>query len=453
MPELLFLSGILIIALILVYLVHREYLLLGFVILTLIVIPSNLGQTLRTFVQVTDFIILFYLFFRQYGLDFRNYPVVPKPAIYFLVILYTSLFFSIAFSEYPYSGLTFVLRTTIFFIIIYFFYGIIRTQEHVKVVLLSIFISGFILVSSIILDFIMMGRGLAYLFLPMRDLQYGIYGNYNVTGSYAIIVFPLIIGSLYYKKLRNYRFLIWIPVIILVAGVLLLASRAALAGVVLGTAVILFFYNKKAFITITAVVTLILIIYFFFNPFGPSVDYALRLQNGLSGHDEFWNLALNIYSAHPIFGIGPGAYPRVEFNYLPVLLNSFEGEQIIKIHNWTSGAGSNNSHSVYLTMMSDMGIWGLITLLSLLTIFFKTVKTAYLKFREINKEITLIIVVILSVGICLTFRGFVESSGIFYYGSIATDLPFWLFFLILLSYNSGQIKFRENHTDNKSTVN
>lgn len=439
MPELFFLVGILILVMSFAYLVKGENLLIAFVILTLIIIPSNLGQSLRTFVQITDFIILFYLFFRKHGFEFRKYPKVPGPVIFFLIILYISLFLTIAFSAYPASGLIFIARSTIFFIMIYFFFGIIRTQEQVRVILFSIFLSGFILVSSIIIDFFMMGRGLAYIFLPMKDQQYGIYSNYNVTGSYAIIVFPFLIGALFSKKMKKFRPVIWILIIIMLTGVLLLASRAAIAGLVLGTAIILFFNNKKAFRRLSAAVISILILYFLFNPFGPSIDYALRIQSGLSGHDEFWKLALNIYKAHPVFGIGPGAYPNVEFNYLPVMLHSFEGEQIIRIHNWTKYAGSNNSHSFYLTMMSDMGIWGLFTLLSLLTVFFKFIRSAFYKYRDINKEITLIITLIFSVGICLSFRGFVESSGIFYYGSISTDLPFWLLFIILMSYNYDRI--------------
>ncbi len=440
MLDLYFLAGIFILIFLMVYFVHGEYALIGFVILTFLVIPSNLSATLRTVIQIMDFAILFYLFLKRYGLNFREYPHVPGYAILFLIILYSSLFLTIIFSRYPSAGLLFVVRSSIFFIIMYFFYGIIRTENHVRIVIFSVFLSGFILVSAIIVDFILMGRGLAYLFQPMRELQYGIYGNYNVSGSYGIIVFPIAISALYIKRLRKYRPLIWCAIIILLGGVLLLASRAALAGIILGTAIILFFNNKKAFKVLLQGVAVILIIYFLMNPFGQSLDYALRLENGLSGHDEYWKLALNIFSSHPVFGIGPGSYPLQEFNYLPVMLDSYIGQRMISLHELTASSGINNSHSFYLMMMSDMGVFGLLTLSSLLIIFYRSVFSVYNKYKDLGSEIKVIIQFIIAVGICLTFRGFVESGGIFYYGSIATDLPFWLFFVIVISYDQNRIK-------------
>ncbi len=440
----LFLIGIVLIVFILTYLVYSDKLLLGFAIITFLTIPSNLSEILRTFVQIIDILIIAYLFFSNYGFDLKNYPEVPKAIIVFLSIFYTSLFLSVLFSDFSFSGMRFIVRSVVFFIIVYQLYGIIRDQNYVRVVLLSIFISGFILVSSIIIDFILQGRGLAYLFEPVRELQYGIYSNYNVTGSYAIIVFPFIILGLSSKSLKKVKILILVCGIILFSGVLLLASRAALFGIILGTAVVLFFKNKKLFVIFISSLVIIISVYFLLNPFGQSLDYALRLQNGLSGHDQYWELAKNLFIAHPIFGIGPGSYPYLEFNYFPVLLDSFVGRRMILIHNLTSGAGGNNSHSFYLTMLSDMGIFGLMTVITLLSVFFRTSYLTYRKYRGKNSEVISIIILIITTGICLTFRGFVETSGVFYYGTISTDLPFWLFFIILLSYQRNRFNFKSN---------
>ena len=92
MLDLYFLAGIFILIFLMVYFVHGEYALIGFVILTFLVIPSNLSATLRTVIQIMDFAILFYLFLKRYGLNFREYPHVPGYAILFLIILYSSLF-------------------------------------------------------------------------------------------------------------------------------------------------------------------------------------------------------------------------------------------------------------------------------------------------------------------------------------------------------------------------
>lgn len=427
---------ILIIFLIIIY---KEPFILSFVIITLLVFPSDLGTTFRTIIQIADYFLLLYLFFKEYGFEFKRYPAVPKIIIYLISILYLSMFISVIFSNYFYIGMEFIFRTTFFFVLIYLFYALIGTQQKIRLTLNVIAISGFILINGIIIDFLLKGRNLSYLFQPIRDVSYGIYGNINITGSYAIIIFPMIITAFYIFSSRLMKIIVFFSALLVIVNVLLLASRAALAGIILGSGIILFYLNKKIFNYFVSIIIVVVLVYLIFTPFGPSFDYALRLHGGLSEHDKYWELAIDMFDSNPLHGIGLGAYPSEEFNYIPVLLDSFVGQGMIAIHNLTENSRSNDSHNFYLVMATDMGIPGLIFAFSLLFVFYKILYQVYQKYSKVNKEIKLILILILAVGINLTLRGLVESAGLFYYGSISTDLPFWLFFVILISYNENRI--------------
>lgn len=431
--------------------IYGESFLLFFAVVTLLATPAEAVTFLRPVIQMADFAILFYIFIKEYGIDFKNYPALPRNLVFLLIFLFCVLILSVAFSNSPSAGYIVLFRTAAFFLLVYLFYGVIRTQKQIDIILQGFLFAGLILMGSVVVDFLIQGRSLLYLIIPIRDRNYGLYSNFNVTGVYAIMLFPLIILALFSDEYRKRKIYLIISAIITLAGVVLIASRAALAGLVLGSIIILFFLNKKLFITITVVIVLILSIHLIFNPFGPSIDVALRMEEGLSQHDQFWKLAINMFSHNPILGIGPGNYPREEFNYLPVMLNSFAGETIITIHNLTSENGSNNSHNFYLAMASDLGILGLIFAVTLLVTFFRTAYKTYRKYYHRNRKVYLILVGIISIGICLTLRGMVESNSIFYYGNISSDLPFWFFFIILISYHRNRYKILpEEETSEKS---
>ncbi len=420
--------------------IYGESFLLFFAVITLLATPAEAVTFLRPVIQLTDFAILFYIFIKEYGVDFKKYPVVPRNLVYLLIFLFFVLILSVTFSNFPSLGYIAIFRTAAFFLLVYLFYGVIRTQKQIDIILKAFFFAGLILMGSVVVDFLIQGRGLLYLLMPIRDRNYGLYSNFNVTGVYAILISPLVILAFFSNRYRNRRIILIASAVIILASVVLIASRAALAGVVLGSVIILFFLNRKLFISITAVILLILAVHIVFNPFGPSIDVALRMEEGLSQHDQFWKLAVNMFTDNPILGIGPGNYPKEEFNYIPVMLNSFAGETMITIHNQTGENGSNNSHNFYLVMASDMGILGLIFAFTLLITFFRMAYQTFNKYKHRNREVYLILVGIISIGICLTLRGMVESNSIFYYGNISSDLPFWLFFVILISYHRNRYK-------------
>ncbi len=321
---------------------------------------------------------------------------------------------------------------------VYLFYGLIKTRREIKVVIMSILIAGVLLAGSVVVDFLMNGNDISYLVQRIRETSYGLNSNKNITGEYTIIIMPFILMAFFNNPSRWEKILLWSAGIIVFLSIILLASRAALAGSFLGVAIILFFMNKKAIKVFVSVITIIVIGYFLL-PENHSLEYALRLNNGLSGHDKFWELGIDMFEKNPLFGIGTGAYTIEEINYIPVMLDSYVGESMVEINNLTAAYGSNNSHNFFLAMATDMGIMGIITALGLFIIIFRITFQTFKKY-EFQMEIRYLLIPIVAVEICLTLRCFVESNGIFGFGELKTDLPFWLLFGIVVSYFTDRYK-------------
>lgn len=444
-----FLIGAAAVLFVLLYLVHDKNLLLGFIIITLLTITRDTMPNLRTFIQVLDFAILAYLFFKEFGLDFGKYPRVPPIMVKFFILLYTALIVSTILSEYPSAAIYFITRTTIFFMVVYVFYALIKTREEIITGLISVFLAGVILVSSIIFDFMMEGGNLFNAAGTARLRDFGLYSNYNTTAAYFIIVFPLILVVLHFARKTFHKILLYLLILYFFLGIILITSRAAIVGTVISTLIVLFFINRKIFYSIIASIITIVLAFVFIKPLNEFAEIFLRVQEGLSQRDVFWNLAFNIIRDHPIFGIGPGAYKFEEFNYIPIMINSWMGGVMVNLHEITDG--HNNSHSFYFVFFSDMGILGLLTALSLPVIFFKIAISSFKKFR-LNEEYKLIILAIFASGVSMFVRAGIESIGILSYGFLSNDLPFWLYFSILIRFYTKEISSPDKTVDELNPV-
>ncbi len=431
---------VLIFSIVFVFLLQRykESFIISFVIITFLAMPPEVFPNLRPIIHIVNPLLLGYLFFREYGLELKKYPPIPGPVLWVLILLFTSISLSMVFSRYPAAGIQIILRSAAFFITVYLFYGIINTQREIKVVINAVIIAGILLAGSVIVDFLMHGNDISYLVQRIRETTYGLNSNKNITGEYTIIIMPFIIIAFFNNPSRRKKILLWAAGMIIFVSVILLASRAALAGIFLGAVIILFFMNKKAFIVLSSIITVVVMVYLLL-PDNLSFDYALRLNEGLSGHDKFWELGIAMFEKNPFFGIGAGAYPIEEFNYIPVMLNSFIGESMIEINSASVDYGANNSHNFFLVMASDMGIPGLLTAIGFFFVIFRLTFRTFKKYR-FNKQVRFIIIPLISVEICLTLRSLIESNGIFAFGDLKSDLPFWLFFIIVISYYTDRYK-------------
>jgi len=186
------------------------------------------------------------------------------------------------------------------------------------------------------------------------------------------------------------------------------------------------------FIKLMLIGSVLLLIILLIEPINEALSLFLRFEAGLSQRHFFWDLAYNIIKDNPILGIGPGSYKYLEFNYMPVLLNSWAGHIIVDLSRVIDGA--NVSHNMYLKFTSDMGIPGLLSVLYFFVLFFHISVSTINKAIKGNKVLYLLILVISTVLGSMFIRCFFDDIGILNYGIIVTDLPFWLLFGILIFF-------------------
>jgi len=162
------LIGVAAIVISLLILLYGERFLIGLIIVTLLTIVSEFGSTIRLFVQITNFSLLGFLFFKHYGFNFSEYPKLPRTLIYFLYIYYVSMIIPTIFSQHFYAGITMIVRQTIFFIVAYIFFSFIKDIKYVKTIIISLIVVSLIIALSSIYQFYDGGFNLVDVALGMR---------------------------------------------------------------------------------------------------------------------------------------------------------------------------------------------------------------------------------------------------------------------------------------------
>jgi len=190
--------------------------------------------------------------------------------------------------------------------------------------------------------------------------------------------------------------------------------------------------NKEWFKKFLFILLTITILFFLIDPLFKTISLFFQIKFGLSQRDHFWEMALNVIKDNPILGIGPGSFKYEVFNYSPVLANSWAGRVITDLYIATQG--ENPSHNIFLKFASDMGIPGIITILYFAVIYFRIASETVRKSRYGRTEYYLIILAISVAAGSMFVRGLFDSIGIVTYGIITSDLPFWLWFGILIFF-------------------
>ena len=143
-------------------------------------------------------------------------------------------------------------------------------------------------------------------------------------------------------------------------------------------------------------------------------------------------MTVNIIKDHPLFGLGPGAYPHELYNYYPFMLNDYFGKVFIFFSEASHGV--NLAHNIFLVFFSDMGILGLATILTLPIIYFRIGIITIKKYKNYGGERYFLIIGLFAAGVSVIFRNIFNSIGLLYVGGIFTDLPFWLVFSSLIYF-------------------
>jgi len=424
--------GIAVLVISLLILLYDERFLFGLIIVTLFSIVSGFGSTLRLVVHITNFSLLGFLFIRHYGFNFTEYPKIPKPLLYFIGMYYFSMLISATFSNYFFSGLILIGRQTAFFIIAYIFYSLIKDIEYVKTIIISLVIVSVFIAMSSVYDVSQSGVDLINIAMGGRYRGASFIANTDASTAFFILTLPIILVFVFLKEYKNIRWILSSLIVVITFGLFLIISRSAILSISISLSILLYRVRKMLFIKLMLIGSVLLLIILLIEPINEALSLFLRLEAGLSQRHFFWDLAYNIIKDNPILGIGPGSYKYLEFNYMPVLLNSWAGHIIVDLSRVIDGA--NVSHNMYLKFTSDMGIPGLLSVLYFFVLFFHISVSTINKAIKGNKVLYLLILVISTVLGSMFIRCFFDDIGILNYGIIVTDLPFWLLFGILIFF-------------------
>lgn len=409
-------------------LIYGEKVFIFYSIISFLSLTSTISIELRTIVQFCFIVILFYLFIKEYGLNFAVYPKIPKRVSSLILMLYMAMIISTIFSNYISLGIKEILRLTVFLIIVYFFWGYLNKSKNIRLYLLALFITGVIYFFNVLYNFAQNDFSLIELNVNELLKVGGNYVNVNSIGSFFIIIISLLVCYYFTFKDRNKKFILALFLGFFIAGLIITNSRAAILSTTISSLILLYFYNKKIFYGL-AVTIMLLIPFLFIPPFSNYVDLYFRVERLTTGRNWIWDIVFKIVRDNPILGAGPAAAKFEFYKDLPFMLGSV-AEQYISQH--INQIEFGQAHNFYLFFLTDMGIPGFLTALFLPYVFIslglKTVK----KFKNLHPEYYWLSMGITAAGIGLFVRGLFEWGNLISYGTLESDLPFWLIFIILI---------------------
>lgn len=413
--------------------------------LLLFIVPYNLSPTIRLILQILTFITFIYLFFQDYGLQVSSYPQIPKYIGSYFVSLFLVMILSTLHSEYRFLGISQIVRTFQFFILVYLIYSIVCSYKEITGLIYVMFISAIVYTSVLFLQFAMAGFSLISLNAEAFYQNKIVYMHANNLGGFFLITISLILTILFGGgNKRRIKYILIVLLFILSAGLFLSNSRAAILSMFISLCYILYKLNRKALVRIfvAAASTLFLML---FNPFNEMIDAYFRVSNLVSGRDFLLEAVKPVIRNNPILGAGPAATKYYLYKEMPYLMGS-RAETLI--HEQSVRIEFGQAHNFYLFFFSDMGIFGFLLSLSLPVLVLYYCIRAQKGIKYLDWRLYLISVGITGAAIGFFIRGFFEWGGLLSYGTIQLDLPFWVMIVIILYI----VKICENHPNNNNLI-
>ena len=413
-------------------LIYGEKFIILFIIISLFTIVGEVSRTLRSMVYLLDFSILGYFFLRKYGLNFNNYPKIPRSVIYFLFLYLTALVVSTVMSRFPSAATGIILQQFYFFSIVYVFYALIQDEANIKTYFTGILYVAAIIVIFSLVVFIKDGLSIMEIISPDRARVSVITGNIETSTNFFVVSFPIILGALLLKNKTNTKNSQLFLIFFLTLGLVLMMSRSAILGILLSTGIIFFVLKRKLFYRLLIFIALVMLLFIFYQPLNEILTLFLRIESGMSARDYLWRMSIDMIKDNPIFGIGPGVYKYEMINYFPYMLDDWWGRFVIYLGEVSGGA--NLSHNFFLSLFTEMGILGILTAVALPLVFLRIGIKTINKYKVVSEDKYYLIVSLFAAGCSIILRNFFNGIGLIYVGGLQTDLPFWLIFSSIIYF-------------------
>jgi O-antigen ligase len=408
-----------------------------FILLSFLTLTNTINTGLRQILQIFGLCLLFYFFIKDNGFNFNKYPRIPESVLFFFFLLYCSFTLSMVFSNYKIIGYEQIIRTTIFFLLIYFLYSALFYGIKIELYLNIILIAALIYFIYIIYNFGESGFSLFRVELNQVNRTSVDYIHPNAL-TFMIVISSLLLMPFLFDT-NNKKLIIFYLILFFIA-LIVANSREAFVCYLGGVLFIYYRQNKKILKWIITGVVLFFSMAFI-EPFAIIFQVYFRLEKVLTGRNEIMYTVMQIIQNHFFVGVGPGGTKYELYKNLPYMLGSPQESLINRVMNQIE---FGHAHNFYLFLFSDMGLLGLLTSIMLPVIFFRNCLSALKSYQNKNLRVYLLIIGITASGIALFLRGMFEWSNILSYGTITADLPFWILFVIIIYLNKrGDIELEK----------
>jgi len=408
-----------------------------FVLFSIIILISFTGtalESLRDYFTVIAIAGLFLFFIKRYGLDFKDYPKPPILLTYLWLLFLFTISFITFIHGFHFRGIEAFFRASIFFTISYFLYAFLEESENrfnYYYLILGLFLASLIL--SITVYYELFASGLTVFLVEGFFARFaGAYGNFNTLAFVMSVNIIISIIALYSKKisLRIKKYLI--PVFILNNSfvIFLTNSRASILALIIALLFLFYFLNKKVILSFLGI-GLILILLYLFEPFTQSlIDAYIRIET-VSQRDYLWASGIEIMKDYPIFGVGTEMFPYKFYTYVPT-----SGSYMFDLFRILQ---KPHPHNYSLWLITENGILGWICAFSLFGIYFYMGYKLISKLSHRKKDEYYFSLGLTAIGIMVFVRSFFEVEGIFSYGYISRDLPFWINYILLAYFYKTKV--------------
>lgn len=412
--------------------------------LSIILFISATGATIdkyRTYITIFSVLTLLYFFFRERGLQISNYRFPPKEIMFLMTFLFGSVFFSTAVAGFSIQSLLAIIRSVFFFIICYVLYSLLEFRKLIFAYIIALIISSIIVSLTVYFDLINAGLTV-YIVQGVLARYSGIYGNPNYVGLLismsTIILFVFLVSNK--AKSRSEKSLILIILISNAIILLITNSRTAILGTIISVLFSSYHINKVLFRRILISMVLILVVFAMFSIFQEFTEAFIRLET-VSERGVSWETGWIIMKDNFWLGIGPELYETRVFSYVPSTAWQLfiVDTNIFKVH----------PHSYFILMVTENGVLGLLLSLMIFYFYFSLAWRIMKRTKLTNNINYTLSISLFCIGLILFIRSFFEVDGIYSYGNITRDIPFWICYVLLAHLTniySSRIPDNVNHS-------
>lgn len=378
------------------------------------------------------FIILRVFIRADFDSKILKHPISIAILIYLLIILVTS--FS---SVLPVVSFKFFL-SRLWFIVVFYFFGII-VFDRIKTIKYFIWLfSAAMIIVVLITLFKHYQHFLTHKYAYIAPFPF--FYDHTVYGAVIALILPILFGFiLKYKvlEIKRYQFFITIVLLIILSfGIVFSYSRAAWVSlaVAMSFLIILLLRIKFEYLLTFLVIAVIVIAVNWTNIITPLInkdDHAIsatkfrthvesisNISTDPSNTERInrWKCAIQMFKERPLLGWGPGVYM---FKYAPFQLA--KDKTIIS----TNKGDLGNAHSEYLGPLSESGILGFLSFVSILLVVIYTGMKLYYsgntsKIKVLSAILLLSLITYFAHGVINNFLHTDKAS-----------VPFWTFIGIL----------------------